>query len=293
MHLSRIIDRLGALYRALRSGGPRRVAMTVRLWLLSADDRRFEDRYQLDTRTHVELDALGVEPDRLATAFSYAPAPGRIVHHLFDSIDCDPDRTTFVDFGSGKGRVLLLAILRGFRQVVGIEFSPKLVELAEQNVDCFGSQHQHSQSVRIVLGDAGEFVIPPGDCILHFNNPFNQDVMQRVLENVRRAGNEEPRRIWLAYQQLRPDLEESSSTNLELLGSTPFLRELPLKPLTGIQRWLFGCHAVKLFEVTDAARPEPTAIDARDIRSMAAESLLSTARIDSRPRSQSPVAELT
>lgn len=292
MHIARLAGRLGALYRALRSGGFRRVAMTARLWMLSADDRRFEDRYQLDTRSHVELDAFDVEPEKLASAFSYAPAPGRIVHHLFDSIPLDPARMTFVDFGSGKGRVLLLASLRGFRHAVGVEFSPNLVEMARQNAERFARLHPAKQSIDINLGDAGEFAIPPGDCLLHFNNPFNEEVMQRVLQNVEQAISESPRRIWLAYQQLRPDLEDSNSENLELLAKTPFLQEAPLQPMTRSQQWLFGCHTVKLFAAVSPGSPrKAVSIETRDLQSLVAMSPSPDSATATLPRCECTAAE--
>lgn len=131
------IHRVRKLRSELRTGGVRRVAMMARLWLLSSDDRRFEHQYGLNTRAHVELDALRIASANLTHGFSYAPAPGRIVNHFIDSLALDPRQTSFVDFGSGKGRALIHASFRGFRQVIGVEFSDQLVNIARHNAARF------------------------------------------------------------------------------------------------------------------------------------------------------------
>jgi hypothetical protein len=52
-------------------------------------------------------------------------------------LNIDPRNFTFIDFGSGKGRVLLIAAGLPFKAVVGIEFSRELHEIAVQNISRF------------------------------------------------------------------------------------------------------------------------------------------------------------
>jgi hypothetical protein len=46
----------------------------------------------------------------------------------FDGFDIAFEDYTFVDFGSGKGRALLLASEYPFKRILGLEFSPELTE---------------------------------------------------------------------------------------------------------------------------------------------------------------------
>jgi hypothetical protein len=41
---------------------------------------------------------------------------------------------TFIDLGSGKGRVLLMAAAYGFKRIIGVEFMPELHRVAEENI---------------------------------------------------------------------------------------------------------------------------------------------------------------
>ena len=43
------------------------------------------------------------------------------------------DKFNFIDFGSGKGRCLLMAGILGFKNVIGIEFAKDLCEWAKRN----------------------------------------------------------------------------------------------------------------------------------------------------------------
>jgi len=44
---------------------------------------------------------------------------------------------TFVDFGSGKGKVVLLAPRLPFRKVIGLEFAQQLIAVAQRNIRSF------------------------------------------------------------------------------------------------------------------------------------------------------------
>jgi len=72
-------------------------------------------------------------------AVSYQPTKARPFQDLLRRLDL-PAGGTFVDVGSGKGRVLLLAARHPFKRVVGIEFSPSLCEQARRNIEIFRAQ---------------------------------------------------------------------------------------------------------------------------------------------------------
>ena len=102
-------------------------------------------------------------------------------------------RYTFVDLGSGKGRMLFVAAERPFRRVVGVEFSRSLHAETERNIRRF--RGRKGVAIESVLADAGTFQFPAGDLVIYLFNPFGAETMGRVLENLRRAMAETPRHV--------------------------------------------------------------------------------------------------
>jgi SAM-dependent methyltransferase len=121
---------------------------------------------------------------------------------IIQNLDIRYEDYTFVDLGSGKGRVLLLASAFPFRSVTGVEWSQELHEIAQRNIDIYKGPRT-SKEVRSFCMDAAELPIPSGKSVLYLFNPFGDEVMGRVLENVRRSFEGEPREIILVYMNPR------------------------------------------------------------------------------------------
>lgn len=105
----------------------------------------------------------------------------------------DRGRTTFVDLGSGKGRMLFVAAEMGFGRCVGVEFSRSLEAQAEENVARY--RRRGKARIESVLADAGEFEFPAGDLVVYMFNPFGAETMRRVLANLARSMAETPRHV--------------------------------------------------------------------------------------------------
>ena len=91
----------------------------------------------------------------------------------------------FVDLGSGKGRILLLASEYPFRGVVGVEFAHELNEVAERNIALSANHRRRCHDVRTVTADAAEYVLPEGPLVLYLYNPFAPEILRRILEHNR------------------------------------------------------------------------------------------------------------
>lgn len=106
---------------------------------------------------------------------------------------------TFVDFGSGKGRGLLLASEYHFRRIIGVEFCPALNRIARQNILRYKTSATRWQQIEIVEGDAGEFAIPDEPLLIFVNNSFAAPLMSKVAKNVTGSFARFPRRIVVLY----------------------------------------------------------------------------------------------
>ena len=126
----------------------------------------------------------GHRNDRHSTAY-YAVAPSvmrELVVRWRRSRPVAPiDEFTFVDLGAGMGRAMLLASEYRFRSVVGVELNPTLARIARKNTALWRAAGRALAPMRVVCGDAVEFKFPAGPCVAFLFNPFNAQVMRRLL----------------------------------------------------------------------------------------------------------------
>ena len=168
-------------------------------WLLrrwrSAADWTFDRRFKVDTGGCVRAPE---GDDRWCDSRKYEASPSGMFQLMLALLRLDYRRFAFVDFGCGKGRVLLMAARKPFREVVGVELSDDLSQTAERNIATF-RRHCRSTDVRAVCMDAGDFPIPSGPVVLYFYNPFYGTTMERVISNILRSLEREPREMYLLY----------------------------------------------------------------------------------------------
>jgi SAM-dependent methyltransferase len=98
-------------------------------------DRIFDETQGVDTAGYIELTALRTI-DVAAKPFGahYLPSPVAFVRKLLRGLNIRYESYVFVDLGSGKGRVLLLAAELPFKEIIGVEFSPELHAIARSNI---------------------------------------------------------------------------------------------------------------------------------------------------------------
>jgi SAM-dependent methyltransferase len=116
-----------------------------------------------------------------------------------NAVSIPHEQFIFIDFGSGKGRTLLLAARFPFRKVIGVEYCAQLNEVARRNVRKFPVSARQCQEIEIVEADATEFPIPDEPLVLFLNNPFAEPVMARVVNNMAVSFRRRPRRILVIY----------------------------------------------------------------------------------------------
>jgi hypothetical protein len=119
------------------------------------------------------------------------------------------EQFTFVDYGSGKGKALMLAAAYPFRRIVGVEFAPGLHEVAVKNLHVFRSPEQRCFALEAVCADALEWEPPTGPLLCFFFNPFNDSIMERVIARLAQSWQRVPRDIYLLYVNVRDAREQA------------------------------------------------------------------------------------
>ena len=105
----------------------------------------------------------------------------------------------FVEFGCGKGRVVLDAARRyPFCRVVGVELAADLSNVAGQIVERERASLR-CRDVRIVTADATDFRVPDDASYVYLYNPFNGMTFQRVRANIVESLDRAPRSLRVIY----------------------------------------------------------------------------------------------
>jgi len=166
-----------AMYNVVYCVRHRRVRM-----VMTQKRDAFDEKYGTDTagiREVRTLDASKLPNARYAVR--YGPSGEQGVRASLEKLKIDPRDFTFIDFGSGKGRVLLIAAGLPFRAVVGVEFSAELHEIAVQNIVRFPSHLISTGTVTSLCGDAASFALPASNLVCYFHNPFGSPVLSQVV----------------------------------------------------------------------------------------------------------------
>jgi len=107
---------------------------------------------------------------------------------------------TFIDLGCGKGRPLLVASEFPFRDIIGVELSPTLVEIARANSAIIEKRYPGRTHIHVEVGDAGAYRLPPGNIVIFLYNPFGEGIMLKLVAALEAALANERRSIFVIYQ---------------------------------------------------------------------------------------------
>ena len=170
--------------------------------------RRFDRRHGLDTARDVRLAELSISSLNKQHGMRYHATPPLSFRRILNKLRIDFSTYTFIDFGSGKGRTLLLASEFPFKRIIGVEFGEELHRQALGNIARYPRRHAApDQQVQAVHADATEFALPDGALLLYFFNPFNAVVLRQVLANIAQAARDSARPIFVVYLYLEhPEL---------------------------------------------------------------------------------------
>ena len=132
-----------------------------------------------------ELDPEAIGP-ALEFATHYEPTPLADFEILMKSVPPDFrfSDACFLDIGSGMGRVVMLASRYPFRQIVGVEVSPALHEIARENVARFKNAHARCRDIRLVRADATACAFPRGALLVYIYNPFEGRLFSQFVERL-------------------------------------------------------------------------------------------------------------
>ncbi len=156
-----------------------------------------EKKYGIHTSGADELknlENLGVD---ISHATIYMPASYALLEELL-SLPLLKKYYYFADIGCGKGRAICVAAHFGFNKVLGLELSKDLCKIAKENI-AETKKIFPQLDAKIINNDAYYFEIETGmDCLFMFN-PFDEFVMEAVMENVKISLTKKDRPMAIIY----------------------------------------------------------------------------------------------
>jgi SAM-dependent methyltransferase len=157
----------------------------------STSGRRSGQRFDADHGVVTEaLLFLGeLDPEAIGAALEdathYEATPVKECRALLDELPHVNGRT-FVDVGAGMGRVLMLASLRPFHQIIGVEVSGALCETARDNLVRWRRAYEHTacKDLRVVCANAAAYAFPRGDLVVYLYNPFGERTLVQIADTL-------------------------------------------------------------------------------------------------------------
>lgn len=162
-------------------------------------ESEFDDTLGTDTELIREIGSLEVHSDNARHAVRYQPSPHELATKIIHSLQIDHRRFSFVDFGAGKGRVLLIAAQLPFSAVLGVEFSQELCAIANANIDRQAPESLKAEQVECLHADVTAYELPDTPLVCYFYNPFDQVVMASVVERLLASFHERRRDVYVLY----------------------------------------------------------------------------------------------
>jgi SAM-dependent methyltransferase len=159
----------------------------------------FDIAHGVETSTRVHRSDLRSSSPNWISCHGYWPTRPDIFEESLSALKIAHEDFVFIDFGSGKGRVLLLASELPFAKVVGLELSSELHVAGLENVERYKSSTQKCRDITSLCVDFTTFQLPLSPLVLYFYNPASRDVMATVAANIARSLREKKRPVFVIY----------------------------------------------------------------------------------------------
>jgi SAM-dependent methyltransferase len=205
----------------------RRAVFQIRKTINVAVDRRFDRKHCVDTCGLIISRKVPTSSTNKKYGHEYAAVAAKTFRAMLDAIPGDIGNYSFVDYGCGKGRALLLAAERPFRRVIGVEYSRPLAEIAKQNFSTYRNAPIRCKSYEVLHVDATQYVPPTEPAVLFFFSPFKISVLKRVLDRIAQSYFSSPRATVILFVED----EDTLPIPVDLFQATKFLQPVEVPPI--------------------------------------------------------------
>ena len=163
-------------------------------------DHCFDSYYGLDTCAMAGLEDLTITSSSREHGVKYQAARVLVLRKLFQILmPLFPSNSVIVDFGCGKGRVLLVGMEFPFKEVKGVEFAKELCAAANNNIARYKAKKTLQTPCAAIEADAATYRIATDENVFFYYNPFDEVLMAKTVENIITSARFHPRKIHIVY----------------------------------------------------------------------------------------------
>ena len=157
-----------------------------------------EKKYHLNTIEIDDLRSQKIESSNLSHASIYQGSNYFIIEKAFEYLKNQHANNNILDFGSGKGRIMVVAAHYSFKNISGIDFSEPLCREAEYNIEKTKLLFPET-NFKIICSDAANYKIENDPNVFFLFNPFDEVVMLQVVKNILSSLKQNPRKVYVVY----------------------------------------------------------------------------------------------
>ena len=166
---------------------------------------KYEKLLGVNTHSIVNLDKLTLAGVDSAENHHYQGASYYILFKVFNLLPTQLNSKPLIDYGCGKGRALFVAEQCGFTNLIGVDIAKELIENAKANQLIYSKKNTES-TFSFLFEDATKYQIPNDAEVFYLFNPFGENILQLVINNIKESLKQNPRTIYCIY--LNPKFKE-------------------------------------------------------------------------------------
>lgn len=157
-------------------------------------DRHCDKLMRVETAGPLDHGALGLDRRH---GNEYVASPWHYLRSILPVHEVSSD-DVFIDFGSGKGRVLIVATEYPFRRVIGVDLHQHLNAVARSNLDK-NRYAKRASSYEIIDANVLDYEIPDDVTVVYMFNPFVGSIFQHVIDGLVSSLKSRPRQLRIIY----------------------------------------------------------------------------------------------
>ncbi len=161
------------------------------------NEYKYEKQFKIKTHSITNLHDLDLAGS-IDGANHYQGASYYILSLLFAEINKITSAKSFIDYGCGKARAMIFAANYGFNKIEGIELAKELCVAGQSNIDLVKSGFP-KVNFAIHHADATTYTSIDEIQVFYFFNPFQETVMNKVIENIKQSYSRAKRDIFVIY----------------------------------------------------------------------------------------------
>jgi SAM-dependent methyltransferase len=170
----------------------------VNTFKLLSYEGKYEKQLGINTHSIVNLNKLTLAGENSDQNHHYQGASYYILFSIFEKLPKETKNFPLIDYGCGKGRALFVAEQCGFTNLIGVDIAKELIDDANSNKAVYVKKNKQS-NIDFLFEDATKYLIPDNAHLFYFFNPFGEEVLQKVIDNIKKSVKQHPRKIYCIY----------------------------------------------------------------------------------------------